>query len=172
MSKKKTEPKKENKTEGTPIKVKDETVEETKSGKIETAKEVIETKEDNKETKIVNEAVKTKRKIPKLVISVAVALIIVGALIFALYQIEKSNAEKLQEETEQYWNWLKKNCECVEHAQPTCALDGFVFDWSKRLCINSAERLVTATILKCSAYNCSGQNVTWTNKTWEPKLIE
>lgn len=48
------------------------------------------------------------------------------------------------------------SCRCLEHGIPKC-LEGFVYNKTRELCVNSEEKTVTYATLSCSKYECAGK---------------
>ncbi len=108
-------------------------------------------------------------KIKTLVITLVISAVVIASIILIGNRMN-ANIIKEKYETELYQDWLSENCECLERNKPVCLLDGFEYNSTRQICVNSAEKTVTYPTLKCSKYVCSGQNVTWNDKSWEPKL--
>ena len=103
------------------------------------------------------------------VISIVLAVALILAFIGSRMQ---ANAIKEKHEIELYQDWLSENCNCLERNRHVCISDGFEYNATRNLCVNSAEKTVTYSSFKCSKYDCSGQNVTWNNQNenWEPRI--
>ncbi len=108
-------------------------------------------------------------KIKILVITLVISAVIIASIILIGNRMN-ANIIKEKQDAGQYQDWLSQNCKCIERNNPACELSGFEYNATRKLCVNSADKRVTYSTLKCSKYDCSGQNVTWNNQAWEPKI--
>jgi hypothetical protein len=112
-------------------------------------------------------AKKTKNKNLKIRVSltiIAVIILIVSAFYF--YAGYKDAFKENSEETKNgdfdfYDSGL---CRCLEKNKPVCNLDGFEYNETRKLCVNSERKSVTYPTLSCSRYECSGEIYSFDNE--------
>jgi len=118
---------------------------------------------------------KIKNKNKKIIRNIAIAIgitLAVGLILMLIGNKMNSNAIKSQQEAENYQDWLSETCECLAKTRHVCTLNGFEYNATRNLCVNSAEKTVTTSSMRCSEYNCSGEIKLWNNITeiWEDKI--
>lgn len=101
------------------------------------------------------------------VIVVLIALIATGVLNLNSFNKNKDNGKNLS--IDDFYS--EDNCRCLEKKMPVCTLDGFEYNATRKLCVNSAEKTVTYNTWGCSLYECSGIQYSFNNNTngWEAK---
>jgi len=108
--------------------------------------------------------IKNKKLIRNILI-VAGIILAVALILMLIGNKMKADVIKAQQEAENYSKWLSGNCGCLERNKPVCTLDGFEYNSTRNLCVNSAEKKITFSSLGCSKYNCSGEIKLWNNET-------
>ena len=113
---------------------------------------------------------KNKKLIKNIIIVAGIILAVAFVLMFIGNKM-RADTIRAQQEAENYQNRLSETCECLERNKPVCTLNGFEYDSSRKLCVNSVEKTITSPSLGCSKYNCSGEIKLWNNLTqkWENK---
>ncbi len=107
-----------------------------------------------------------------------VIIIIAGALILILAILFLTNVIKLNSFNSDNGNgknmslndfYSEESCRCLEKKMPLCKLDGFEYNSTRNLCVNSAQKTVTYNTWGCSLYECSGIKYSFNNNTngWE-----
>ncbi len=104
-----------------------------------------------------------------IVIVLVVVAVVFGFLIFGQKVFTGSAVNDNQNTDNVDWelvedisyDWLNENCGCVVRDRYYCYLEGFEWNESRGLCVNSAEKKVTTALIGCSVFNCSAGNYTY-----------
>ena len=116
---------------------------------------------------------RNKKNMKKIIFIVgisAVALIALTVLIAFLVANNLSNSSS-QKGLSLDDFYSADDCRCIERKMPACKLEGFEYNETRNLCVNSANKTVTYPTLSCSKYECLGVNYQYNfdDKIWEEK---
>ncbi len=103
---------------------------------------------------------------------IGIAVLLVASLAFFIINSNPKAPKVVEEQpyTSDYFESLD-NCRCVEKERHVCLPEGFEYNSTRKLCINSEKKLVTTSVLKCSEYECSGEifSYNFESEKWEKK---
>ena len=93
-------------------------------------------------------------------IFIAVGIIILVALLIFVFRNSftgKSVNSGEESSVENFSFYDEDLCRCLERARPVCFVEGFIYNVTRKICVNYAEKTVTTPIMKCSKYECAGE---------------
>ena len=113
---------------------------------------------------------KMNNKKLNLIIATAVIVLVLATGLIAFLVSNKLESESPNEALTLDDFYSSYQCRCLERNTHSC-LEGFEYNKTRELCVNSLEKKVTLSILKCSSYECLGQVYNFNSDIngWEAK---